>query len=66
MSTAAGWKSPPEGSNRSFRLKTDYNPFEMTADTVVASLSGFCRIRDYRPEHQYDDYEGVDVGAKSC
>jgi len=52
------------GQHRTFRLKTEYNPFEMTADTVVASSLVFAGYGITAPEHQYDDYEGVDVRGK--
>lgn len=49
---------------KNFRLKTDYNPFEMTADTVVASSLVFAGYGITAPEYQYDDYDGVDVRGK--
>lgn len=52
-----------EGS-KSFRLKTDYVPFEMTADTSVKSSLVFAGYGITAPEYNYDDYKDVDVKGK--
>jgi hypothetical protein len=47
-----------------FKLKTDYTPFEMTADTVVKSSLVFAGYGITAPEYNYDDYKNMDVKGK--
>jgi len=49
---------------KTFRLKDDYIPFEMTADTLVKSSLVFAGYGITAPEHGYDDYAGMDVRGK--
>jgi hypothetical protein len=49
---------------KSFALKTDFIPFEMTADTLVKSSLFFAGYGITAPEFNYDDYRDVDVRGK--
>ncbi len=53
-----------EGKTKSFRLKTDYTPFDMTADTLVHSSLVFAGYGITAPEYNYDDYKDIDVKGK--
>jgi hypothetical protein len=50
--------------SKTFPLKTDYIPFEMTADTLVKSSVLFAGYGITAPEYHYDDYQGMDVRGK--
>jgi hypothetical protein len=50
--------------SKTFSLKTDYIPFEMTADTMVKSSLVFTGYGITAPEFNYDDYKGLDVRGK--
>jgi hypothetical protein len=50
--------------SKTFSLKTDYIPFEMTADTMVRSSLVFAGYGITAPEYNYDDYKGLDVRGK--
>jgi hypothetical protein len=50
--------------SKTFSLKTDYIPFEMTADTMVKSSVVFAGYGITAPEFNYDDYKGLDVRGK--
>lgn len=53
-----------EGKTKNFRLKTDYTPFDMTADTLVRSSLVFAGYGITAPEYNYDDYRDIDVRGK--
>lgn len=53
-----------EGKMKSFRLKTDYTPFDGTADTLVQSALVFAGYGITAPEFGYDDYKDIDVRGK--
>lgn len=48
----------------SFKLRTDYTPFEMTGDTAVASSIVFAGYGITAPEYNYDDYKNIDAKGK--
>ncbi len=50
--------------SKSFKLKTDYTPFEMTANASVTSDIIFVGYGITAPEFGYDDYTGIDVKGK--
>ncbi|RPH34511.1 MAG: M20/M25/M40 family metallo-hydrolase [Bacteroidales bacterium] len=50
--------------SKSFNLKTDFTPFEMTADTMVKSSLVFAGYGITAPEYKYDDYKDIDVKGK--
>jgi len=50
--------------SKSFKLKTEYTPFEMTADTSVKSSLVFAGYGITAPEYDYDDYKDIDVRGK--
>jgi len=53
------------GSNSvSFKLKTDYTPFENTADAEVSGNIIFAGYGITAPEYNYDDYKDLDVKGK--
>jgi hypothetical protein len=49
---------------KSFNLKTDFTPFEMTADAVVKSSIVFAGYGITASEYNYDDYKNIDVKGK--
>ena len=53
-----------EGKTNSFRLKTDYTPFDLTADTLVQGSLVFAGYGITAPEYGYDDYRDIDVRGK--
>lgn len=53
-----------EGKARTFRLKSDYTPFDLTADTLVRSSLVFAGYGITAPEYGYDDYKDLDVKGK--
>lgn len=53
-----------EGITKSFRLKTDYTPFDLTADTLVRSSLVFAGYGITAPEYDYDDYKDIEVKGK--
>lgn len=53
------------GSNSaSFKLKTDYTPFDNTADAEVSGSVVFAGYGITAPEYNYDDYKDLDVKGK--
>ncbi len=50
--------------SKNFSLKTDFTPFEMTADTLVNSSVVFAGFGITAPEYSYDDYKDIDVKGK--
>jgi len=50
--------------SKSFNLKTDYTPFEMTADASVNASIVFAGYGITAPEYNYDDYKDIDVKGK--
>ena len=53
-----------EGKTNSFRLKTDYTPFDLTADTLVQGSLVFAGYGITAQEYGYDDYRDIDVRGK--
>jgi len=49
---------------KEFKLKTDYNPFEMTEDKKISSSIVFAGYGISAPEYGYDDYKNLDVNGK--
>jgi hypothetical protein len=49
---------------KDFAIKTDFTPFEMTANREVSAPVVFCGYGITAPEYGYDDYAGVDVRGK--
>ncbi len=52
------------GVERAFELKTDFVPFEMTANASVTAPLLFAGYGITAPEYGYDDYAGLDVRGK--
>ena len=52
------------GETKSFKLKTDFTPFEMTANAAVEASIVFVGYGITAPEYNYDDYKGIDVKGK--
>jgi len=55
-------KSP--GKNREFALKTEFIPYEITADREVAGEVVFAGYGITAPEYDYDDYRNIDATGK--
>ena len=53
-----------KGVERAFELKTDFVPFEMTANASVTAPLLFAGYGITAPEYGYDDYGGLDVRGK--
>jgi hypothetical protein len=53
-----------DGVERSYTIKTEFTPFEMTANKEVSAPIVFAGYGITAPEYKYDDYEGMDVGGK--
>jgi len=51
-------------NSKSFKLKTEFTPFEMTADASVKSAIVFAGYGITAPEYSYDDYKDIDVEGK--
>lgn len=51
-------------NSKSFNLKTDFTPFETTADAMVKSSIVFAGYGITAPEYKYDDYKDIDVKGK--
>ena len=49
---------------RSFSIKDDFTPFEMTANRQVRAPVVFAGYGITAPEYNYDDYAGIDVKGK--
>jgi hypothetical protein len=52
------------GKETTFDLKTDFTPFEMTANRAVRGQLVFAGYGISAPEYGYDDYAGIDVKGK--
>lgn len=57
-------KIAKQGSETDFQIKTDFTPFEMTANHSVTAPLVFAGYGITAPEYRYDDYSGVDVRGK--
>ena len=57
-------KISSEQDTKSFNLKTDFTPFENTADAMVKSSIVFAGYGITAPEFNYDDYKDIDVKGK--
>lgn len=53
-----------DGQEHSFTIKTEFTPFEMTANKEVSSSVVFAGYGITAPELNYDDYKGLDVNGK--
>ena len=52
------------GDTLSFRIKKDFMPFAGTADRGISAGVVFAGYGISAPEHDYDDYAGIDVQGK--
>lgn len=52
------------GETKTFSLRTDYTPFDLTADTLVEASLVFAGYGITAPEYNYDDYRDLDVRGK--
>jgi len=52
------------GTERNFNIKTEFTPFEMTANKEITAPLVFAGYGITAPEYNYDDYEGIDVKGK--
>ena len=52
------------GQTKTFSLRTDYTPFDLTADTLVDASLVFAGYGITAPEYNYDDYRDLDVSGK--
>ncbi|MGE5400141.1 MAG: M28 family peptidase [Ignavibacteriales bacterium] len=52
------------GGQNSYKIKTEFTPFEMTANNEVTAPVVFAGYGITAPEYNYDDYKGVDVKDK--
>ncbi|MGE5498679.1 MAG: M28 family peptidase, partial [Syntrophothermus sp.] len=52
------------GSARSFAIKSDFTPLEMTASREISAGIVFAGYGITAPEYNYDDYKGLDVKGK--
>jgi hypothetical protein len=53
-----------KGRETSYELKTDFTPFEMTANRTISGPLVFAGYGITAPEFKYDDYAGIDVKGK--
>lgn len=53
-----------DGKERSYTLKSQFTPFDMTGDTVASGGIVFAGYGITAPEFAYDDYAGLDVKGK--
>ncbi|MGE5351970.1 MAG: M20/M25/M40 family metallo-hydrolase [Acidobacteriota bacterium] len=53
-----------DGKERSFSIKTEFTPFEMTGNKEVSSSIVFAGYGITSPELKYDDYKDIDVNGK--
>lgn len=58
------FKISKNGTEKNFKIKDDYIPFEMTADNAVSSQMVFVGYGITAPEYNYDDYKDIDVNGK--
>ncbi len=58
------FKVTKNGKEKIFKLKTDFIPFEMSADSVINSQLVFAGYGITAPEFNYDDYKDIDVKGK--
>ncbi|MGE5680144.1 MAG: M28 family peptidase, partial [Bacillota bacterium] len=52
------------GKEKSFTIKSEFTPFEMTADKEVSAPVVFAGYGITAPEYNYDDYKNIDVKGK--
>lgn len=52
------------GTERSYEIKTEFTPFDMTANRTVSGSIVFAGYGITAPEFKYDDYRGIDVHGK--
>jgi len=53
-----------EGTTRSYEIKTEFTPFDMTANRSVSGPIVFAGYGITAPEFFYDDYGGIEVRGK--
>lgn len=53
-----------ENVERAYSIKTEFTPFEMTANKEVNAPVVFAGYGITAPEHKYDDYDGIDAKGK--
>jgi hypothetical protein len=53
-----------EGTERSYEIKTEFTPFDMTANRIASGSIVFAGYGITAPEFKYDDYNGIDVRGK--
>jgi len=58
------FKVTRNGKEKKFKLKSDYIPFEMSADTAVNASLVFAGYGISAPEYDYDDYDSLEVKGK--
>lgn len=58
-------KDKNDNSQKSFNIKFDFTPFEMTAGRSVGGDIVFAGYGITAPEYGYDDYAGLDVTGKT-
>lgn len=57
-------KITKENVERSYAIKTEFTPFDMTANKEVKAPIVFAGYGITAPEYKYDDYSGIDVRGK--
>jgi len=53
-----------QGQSKTFRIKEDFTPFDMTSDSRVNAGIVFAGYGITAPEFKYDDYANIDVQGK--
>jgi hypothetical protein len=53
-----------EKGSKTFRIKSEYMPFDMTANSSVKGSIVFAGYGISAPDYQYDDYASIDVKGK--
>jgi hypothetical protein len=59
-----GLKIIKGGVGTSYEIKTDFTPFDMTANRTVSAPLVFAGYGITAPEYHYDDYAGIDAKGK--
>jgi hypothetical protein len=57
-------KITKDGLDRSYAIKTDFMPFDLTASREVSGAVVFAGYGITAPEYRYDDYKDIDVHGK--
>jgi len=53
-----------DGTERSYEIKSEFTPFDMTANRTASGNVVFAGYGITAPEFSYDDYSGIDVKGK--